>query len=296
MKRFDDVIEVGHLPTPKLVEEISFDVLKDRQIAEYKRLWPEWEDETEYEPVRAHLGVDAYSEELIRRRINEAASASHLALSTGADLDIKGEARLVKRKLITPGNPNSFPPIEPVYELDDEYRRRIQLAVESWSVAGPEGAYVFWGMLPETSYDVVAESPSPADALITIMGRNGGGAVNQEEIDNVDEAIDQKTRVPFTDRVTYRSVREVEKTWDAVLHVKRGADPEVVLAEARKRAAAYVSYLKYIGRSATPVGAYGALAVPGVEKAIHNLSDGHIVDVDQVLYFRELNFSFEVVE
>lgn len=295
MKRFDDVIEVGHLPTPKLVEEISFDVLKERQIAEYKRLWPEWEDETEYEPVRAHLGVDAYSEELIRRRINEAASASHLALASGADLDIKGDARLVKRKLITPGDPNAFPPVPAVYELDDEYQRRIQLAPESWSVAGPEGAYVFWGMLPETSYDITAVTPSPADALITIMGRNGGGAATPEDIHNVDIAIDQYKRVPFTDRVTYRSVRVVERAWDATLHIKRGADPEEVLTEARKRAAAYTSYLKYIGRSATPVGAYGALAVPGVERAIHNLSEGHEVDVDQVLYFTDLNFNFEVV-
>lgn len=295
MKRFDDVIEVGHLPTPKLIEELSVDLLRDRQLAEYKRLWPEFEDDTEYEPVRAQIGVTAFEENLIRTRINEAASASHLALATGADLDIKGEARLVKRKIISQGDPNAFPPIDPVYELDEEYMRRIQLAPESWSVAGPEGAYVFWGMLPETSYDILAQSPEPCDAVIAVLGREGNGAATATDIANVDAAIDQYSRVPFTDRITINSARIVERDWTGTLYVKRGADPQVVLTQAQKQAAAYVSYLKYIGRSAHAVGAYGALNVPGVERTDHNLSDGHIIEADQSLHFTNIDFQLEIV-
>lgn len=294
MKRFDDVIEVGHLPTPKLIEEISFDLLRDRQLAEYQRLWPDFSDQTEFEPVRAHLGVDAYSENLIRQRINEAANASHLALATGADLDIKGEARMVKRKILSAGDPNAYPPVPPEYEPDEEYMRRIQLAPESWSVAGPEGAYVFWAMVPETSFDVTAVSPEPCEALITVMGRTDGGTATQAELDAVDAALDERKIVPFTDRKTIRTVDVIERVWTGTLFVKPGADANVVLIAAQERAAAYVSSLRYIGRSARSVGAYGALAVPGVERAEHNLADGHTIQDNEVLHFTDVNFDVEV--
>ena len=296
MRRFDDVIEAQELPPPQLVEEVAHTALFERQIAEYRRLWPEWDDDTEYDPTRAHLHVDAYVERLIRERINEAARATQLAYATGADLDIHGQRRLVDRKLLIPADPSANPPTPAVWEDDEAYRRRIQLAPESWSVAGPEGAYVFWAMTPETSADVTAVSPEPAEALITVMTYAGyRGEADAAAQDLVSAALDQEARVPFTDRITVRSVTAVPWEFAATLYVKPGADGEVVRAEAARRAAAYADYVRYIGRQVEPVGLYGALAVPGVERVdMGALAAGIDVAPHEVAYCEEVRLDLGV--
>ncbi|MEL6503488.1 MAG: baseplate J/gp47 family protein [Pseudomonadota bacterium] len=297
MRRFDDVIEVGHLPQPKLIVETPVEQLVARQVAEYQRVWEEWEDDTQYEPVLAHLHVDADNENLIRRRINEAAAATQLATATGADLDIQGWARRVKRKVLVAADPAAIPPVEAVYEKDLDYRRRIQLAPESWSVAGPEGAYVFWSMVAETSADATAVSPEPADALLTIMSFDlaNRGQADAAALDFVNVAVDQDKVVPFTDRVTIRSVEAVPFDFDATIFVKPGADGEVVRAEAAKRAAAYTDYVRYIGRQVEPVGLYGALNVSGVERVdLGELSDGLVIQPHQVAFCEQVSIALQV--
>jgi len=295
-RRFDDVIEVGHLAPPLLVEETGVDKLYARQLAEYRRVWPDWADDTEYEPTRAHLHVDAYVEELIRRRINEAARATQLALATGADLDIKGWARRVERKLIVPADPAATPPVLAVWEDDESYRRRIQLAPESWSVAGPEGAYVFWAMTPDPIADAVATSPGPAEALITVMSRDVDARSEADEatLDLVRAALDGRTRIPFTDRVTVRSVEAVPYAFTGTLYVKPGSDGEVVLAEAHRRAAAYTDYIRYIGRSIEPLGVYGAVSVAGVERFESQLTSGLAIAPHQVAHCEFVDLKLEI--
>lgn len=297
LRRFDDVIEVGHLPQPKLIVETPVELLVERQLAEYRRVWPDWQDDVEYEPARAHLHVDAWEENLIRRRINEAAAATQLATATGADLDIHGYARRVERKLLVAADPTATPAVLAVHESDDDYRRRIQLAPESFSVAGPEGAYVFWSMVAETSADVTAVSPEPADALITVMTFDGyRGEADATAIGNVNAALDDDRVVPFTDRIAIQSVTAVPFDFDATIFVKPGADGEVVRAEAAKRAAAYTDYVRYIGRQVEPVGLYGALAVPGVERVdLGTLAGGITIGAAEVAFCEELNITLQVI-
>lgn len=66
-----------------------------------------------------------------------------LPYALGADLDNLAAFFGVERQLVDPGNPRAWPPEPPVWEEDDRFRRRIQLALEGYSTAGPAGAYLF---------------------------------------------------------------------------------------------------------------------------------------------------------
>ncbi|MBD8890897.1 baseplate assembly protein [Roseibium litorale] len=266
MSRFDDILQLPGLPAPKLIEDLSFETLLDRQMAEYKRLWPEFADETEFEPVRAHLGVDAYVENLLRQRINEAAAASRLATATGKDLDIIGASRRrnIPRLVLDPGDPDATPLIAPTYEDDEAYRARIQLGPESYSVAGPEGAYVFWAMSVAGVADATAVSPAPAEALVTVLAIEGDGAADEGLLVQVAEAVTDKTRRPIGDRVTIEAATILSHTLRVTLSIPAGPSPELVLVEAQARLAAYLAERRGIGRSLPVSGLHAALTVSGV--------------------------------
>lgn len=268
MRRFDDIIQVPGLPAPKLIEELAFDALRDRQLAEYRRLWPEFDDESEFEPVRAHLGVDAYVELLLRQRINEAAAATRLATATGADLDIIGASRRrhIDRLMTDPGNPDAVPPVPATYEDDEAFRRRIQLAPESYSVAGPEGAYVFWAMAVAGVADATAVSPAPAEAVITVLAHEGNGTADAALLNAVAASVTDATRRPIGDRVTVRSATIRTHTLGIALSVLPGPSSDLVEAEARARLAAYLAARRGVGRGMPLSALHAALTVTGVDR------------------------------
>lgn len=284
MSRFDDILQLPGLPAPKLIEVLSFDVLLNRQVSEYKRLWPDFEDETEFEPVRAHLGVDAYVEELLRQRINEAASATRLATATGKDLDIIGASRRrnIPRLVLDPGDPDATPPVDPTYEADEAYRSRIQLGPESYSVAGPEGAYVFWAMSIAGVADATAVSPLPAEALITVLAEDGDGTADEALLVDVAGAVTDKTRRPIGDRVTVQSATIVAHTIEATLSIPPGPSAELVQAEAQARLSAYLAFRRGIGRGLPVSGLHAALSVGGVEE-VTVLVDGAPIAADGIV-------------
>ena len=116
---------------------------------------------TEAEPVYAPLQVCAYRELQIRQRNNDSNRAVMLAYAVGADLDHLGALLGVARLELDPGD--SLRSIPPTFESDVEFRRRIQLAPEGFSVAGPEGAYMFHALSADPDVlDASATSPSPA--------------------------------------------------------------------------------------------------------------------------------------
>ena len=61
-------------------------------------------------------------------------------------------------------------------ESDPDFRRRIQLAPEGFSVAGPEGAYIFHALSADPGVlDACATSPSPGEVVVTVLARAGDG-------------------------------------------------------------------------------------------------------------------------
>lgn len=86
-------------------------------------------------------------------------------------------------------------------EDDDAYAERIHQAPESFSVAGPEGAYHYWAMTASPLIiDVSVRSPSPGEVEVRPLLK-GGEIPGQELLDLVSSVLSDKTRRPLTDLV-----------------------------------------------------------------------------------------------
>lgn len=87
-------------------------------------------------------------------------------------------------------------------EDDDNYRERIRKAPESFSVAGPYGAYEYWARTAHQSIiDVAVSSPSAGQVEIRPL-LEGGEIPTQEILDAVDAVCNDKSIRPLTDQVT----------------------------------------------------------------------------------------------
>lgn len=104
-------------------------------------------------------------------------------------------------------------------ETDDDYRERIRLAPESFSVAGPELAYKYWARKADESIsDVSVTSPSPGVVKIVVLLENGG-IPNQTILDKVNAEVSPKNRRPLTDNVVVAAPTLVQYDIDLTYYI-----------------------------------------------------------------------------
>ncbi|GIP25478.1 hypothetical protein J23TS9_06080 [Paenibacillus sp. J23TS9] len=90
-------------------------------------------------------------------------------------------------------------------ETDDAFRERIRTAPESFSVAGPEGAYRYWAMTASSSIvDVAVTSPAEREVVVVPL-LTGGKMPTPDILDAVNEALNDRTVRPLTDHVTVQA-------------------------------------------------------------------------------------------
>ena len=95
-------------------------------------------------------------------------------------------------------------------ETDDAYAERIRLAPESFSVAGPELAYIYWAKsASQEIVDATADSPVEGEIDIRILMRNGR-IPTEEEIKLVEETVSSKEIRPLTDKVAVGAPTVIE--------------------------------------------------------------------------------------
>ncbi|QLG39402.1 baseplate J/gp47 family protein [Paenibacillus sp. E222] len=94
-------------------------------------------------------------------------------------------------------------------EKDDAYRGRIRSAPESYSVAGPDGAYEYWAKTASAAIiDVSVESPAPVEILLTPL-LVGGELPTQDLLDAVYDAVSARDVRPLTDLVSVQAPQVV---------------------------------------------------------------------------------------
>ncbi len=95
-------------------------------------------------------------------------------------------------------------------ESDENLRDRFILAPESYSTAGPRGAYIYWTRsASQLIIDADARRPSPG--CVNLYPLLQGGEIPGEEILNrVREALDENTIRPMTDYVEAKPPKVVE--------------------------------------------------------------------------------------
>lgn len=272
--------------------------------------------ELDSEPTARQLQIVAYREMLVRQRTNDASLAVMLAYAKGSDLDHIAVRFNVTRFKIREGDINNN--IDPVFEEDDDFRRRIQLSLEEYSTAGPEGAYVFHSLSADSNVkDASAKSPSfqlaqitdqvratlpdnaivltvkdnvglsdpmPGDVAITVLSRTGNGQANIQLQKKVSDRLNQDGIRPITDRVRERSANITEYEIIATLYTYSGPDSELVLKNAQDTCQQYVNDNHKLGRDITVSGIYAALHQDGVQRVKHNIEEDIVCDASQSAY------------
>lgn len=201
-------IDLSQLPIPQAIEEFNFETLFARRKQRLIDLCPESiRDviaatlELESEPLTIDLEQQAYSELLLRQRINEATRATFLAFATGADLDHIGASRNLQRKIIQAANPHANPPIEQILESDTDFRRRIQLHPEKYAAAGPRAAYRAHALDVQDVADANPINPVAGTVRVYVKSYSNGGVPTPELLQKVQDYLSAETRRPLCDFV-----------------------------------------------------------------------------------------------
>lgn len=257
-------VDLSRLPPPKVIQEPSFEEIYSEMLASFEILFPEFDATLESDPVVKILQLAAYRELLLRGMINDAARAVMPAFAVGSDLDHLAALVGVERLVVSPGDPDTG--VAPTYESDADLRSRMVLAPEGYSVAGPEGAYIFQAR--STSGEVLdasAISPAPGQVLVTVLSRVGNGTASGELLALVAAHVSDEARRPLTDAVTVQSATIVPYAITAQIRTFSGPDGSIVLEEARRRIAEYRDRQHRLGLDITISGIHAALHCEGVQ-------------------------------
>ncbi len=257
-------IDLSRLPAPDVIDPLDFEALFTEMVAALKAYIPDFDETLESDPAVKVLQVCAYFRLLDRQRVNDAGRALMLAYARGADLDNLGALLGVSRLELIPADPVTGAPA--TMESDDDFRRRITLAPEGFSVAGPRGAYIFHALSADPDVlDASAVSPAPTQVDVYVLSRSGTGAASPTLVSAVASALSAEDVRPLGDQVTVHAATIVNYAIVASLTSYAGPDSALVLAEAQSRIAAWVADSRKIGRDITRAGIIAALFAGGVQ-------------------------------
>lgn len=246
-----NAIDLALLPPPDVIETLSFEDL----LADYKTdLLARHPDiasviDLESEPALKILEVCAYRELLLRARYNDEARALLLAFAVGDDLDHIGATYYQEARLtVTPGDPLAIPPVPPVMETDDDYRYRLSLKPESWSVAGPRDAFEYHALSASgqvKSASVI--SPEPGSTRVYVLSRSGNGVPDAGLLSTVLAALNGERMRPLSEHVEVAAGAAVNYAMTVGLVLYPGAIGEVAIAAAQTALAAYADQRHVLG-------------------------------------------------
>lgn len=267
-------IDLSQLPSPDIVETLDYETLLAARKARLVSLSPAAEQAEiaatlalESEPLVKLLQENAYREIVLRQRVNDAARAVMLAYAVGTDLDHLAALFGIRRLTISPADPAHD--LAAVMESDADLRARTQLAPQSFSVAGPEGAYVSHARNADGRVlDASAVSPAPCEVLVTVLARDGDGTAAPALIDAVAAALQADDVRPLTDKVTVRGAEILRYQVRARLVFFAGPDRAVALAQANRAMKQYTDSMHRLGMEVTLDGIYAAARAAGVQKVI----------------------------
>lgn len=258
-------VDLSKLPAPAVIDLLNYETIYQDILASFLAYAPEFSALTESDPAIKLLQVVAYRELNLRQRTNDKLRGIMLAYATGTDLDHLGALMGVTRLQIDPGNPAQN--IPPVMESDVEFRRRIQIAPEAFSVAGPEGAYIYHALSADADVlDASATSPSPGEVVVTVLSRDGDGTAAPALVAAVQSALSAESVRPLTDHVTVQGAIIVPYVITATVYTYAGPDSALVLAESRRRLEQYVEQSHRLGRDVPVSGIYSVLHSEGVQR------------------------------
>lgn len=270
-------IDLNQLPAPNVVELIDYEQILAERKAYAVGLWPADEQAEiaarlalESDPLTKLLEENAYRETVWRQRVNEASLANLLAFAKGADLDQLAGNLNVQRLVIQAADTAAIPPIPQILETDDSLRERAQMAWEGLSTAGPRNSYIFHARSAAGQVaDATAESPAPAEVVVTVQALDADGAAPAELLATVEAYLSDDDRRPVADRLTVQGAQVINYEVTAILYmISPGPESELALAAAEANLRAFVTQRRRLGLEISESVIHARLHVEGVRKVV----------------------------
>lgn len=294
-------VDLSRLPAPVLIDQPDFETRNGAKLARLVELLPEFTALVESDPAIKLIEADAYDEMVLAQAFNDAARNLLLAYASGGSLDHLGALMDVARLELTPADEVTGDPA--VMESDDDFRRRILIAPHSFSVAGPELAYVYHARSASGDVlDATATSPTPddikalvgsvlvdegadpgliaamtaaldaakwpGDVDVSILSRTGDGTAPPQTLSAVEAVLTLDEVRPLTDNVTVQSADIVDFDITADLYLYAGPDSGLIIDTATSALDLYLADNRRLGRDITRAGIIAALKVAGVQNVI----------------------------
>lgn len=270
MSRFT-AINLSGLTPPDIIETLDYEAIvtamRDDLVARFPLIVGVIDLESE--PARKLIEAFAYREMRLRARINDAARAVLLASSYGTNLDHLGALFATARQ---------------EGESDDRFRRRIQLAPEAFSVAGPEGAYQYHALtVAPWARDVSAVSRRPGVVRVTVLKEGADPAPTLAERETIRLHLKSEPIRPLTDVVEVVAPIIRRTRIVARLTLYPGPDGEVVRQRALAAVTAWVEKNRMLGMNLRRSALFAALHQEGVHSVdLVSPADDLVLDVTEV--------------
>ena len=270
MSRFT-AIDLSGLVPPDIVETLDYEAIVKAMRDDLVERFPLIAGviDLESEPARKLIEAFAYRELRLRARINDAARAVLLASSYGTNLDHLGALFATARQ---PG------------ETDDRFRRRIQLAPEAFSVAGPEGAYQYHALtVAPWARDVSAISRRPGVVRVTVLKEGTDPTPTLAEREVVRHHLRNEAIRPLTDVVEVMAPAIRRTRILAKLTLYPGPDGELVRQRSLAAVTAWVEKNRMLGMNLRRSALYAALHQEGVHSVdLFSPAEDIVLDVTEV--------------
>lgn len=320
------MINLSTLPDPTIIESIDYESLLEEIKSDLISMAPELETALglESESAVKICELMAYRSIMMMQKANNAALSLMLAKGYGTQLDNLGALPFIntQRKVIQEADESVNPAIEEVLEDDEEYRLRMQFALEGFTTAGSEGAYYYHAIsahedikdiaidsptfehvdtsaitgLPDNaivlvpSYDAGLTLPMPGDVAITALTRINDGTASNEVLTAIDQTLNKEEIRPITDRPRSRSAEIIEFMVDAELYFYPGIDAASVMNEAKNKLASVLDELHKIGYDINLSAIEAALHRVGVQRvALNSPTENLTINERQVAYCTATN-------
>ena len=255
-------VDLSRVPAPTLVPQPGFETRFADKLASLIAQHPAFSALVESDPAMKLLEADSYDEMVLAQAFNDAARGMLLAFAAGNNLDQLGALYDVARLTIAEASETEAA----VLESDGAFRQRIQLAPHSFSVAGPELAYVFHARSAHGDVaDATAVSPAPGEVVVTVLSANGSGVPSADVLAAVDARLQGGVR-PLTDLVTVQAAAPVDFTIEAELYVFAGPDQALLLQTAQDALDAYLEAARRLDRDIARSALIAALHVGNVQR------------------------------
>ncbi len=243
--------DLASLPTPAVIEPLSFDTIFSQLQTEFQSRYPDYSALLASDPAVKLLEVAAYREVLLRNRINAAAKASLLAFATGSDLDhlaaFYGVTRLFD-------------------ETDEALRLRTRQRIIGFANAGGAAHYRYWALSasPDVA-DVEVDSPEPGRVRISVLAKGEADTVPDAVLDAVRAVVLRDDIRVLTDTVEVVPAELIPVTVTARVWLYPDT-PMVAFDAIGARFKEALAAQSGLGWNLTPSWVIGELQRPGVHK------------------------------